>query len=446
MKRSLRWLLPLLVAICLLLYIQYPKLSIVSGYAAKNLASTVFLTGRSAESVNSDDHKVPFIEWAKASYRATEKVAMASVLGLKPRKAICSEGLGCMLLPETNASSLPTLKPIRTKTTDSLPYPFGSAAPQDTIFPEIDYEELDTAIQQAFSTPELQRTRTLLVLYKDHLLAERYVSGFGPDTPVLGWSMTKSVLATLFGIQVYKGQLDIGLPTNFPGWAEDARREITFEQLLRMQSGLEWDEDYSGLSDVNRMLFQREDMAKAQWEKRLVATPGTLWNYSSGTSNLLSGLLRSQFDSDQAYLNFPYHALIDRIGMHSMVLETDLSGNFVGSSYGWASTRDWARFGLLYLRKGDWNGERIFHPQWEAFVRQPTEGSGGKYGAHFWLNKGDTYPDAPDDMYMANGFQGQHVFIIPSLDLVVVRTGLAEAPDFDANAFLSKLIASIRSQ
>jgi CubicO group peptidase (beta-lactamase class C family) len=184
-------------------------------------------------------------------------------------------------------------------------------------------------------------------------------------------------------------------------------------------------------------------MAAIQAEKELLGPPGSIWNYSSGTSNLLSGLMREMFESDQEYLDFAYGEFIDRIRMYSMVLETDLDGNFVGSSYGWASTRDWAKFGLLYLRRGNWAGQQIFDPSWVDYVSRPTAQSDGSYGAHFWLNRDGKYPDAPEDMFMANGYQGQHVFIIPSRDLVVVRTGLAEGPDFDGNAFLRELLAAI---
>jgi CubicO group peptidase (beta-lactamase class C family) len=123
-----------------------------------------------------------------------------------------------------------------------------------------------------------------------------------------------------------------------------------------------------------------------------------------------------------------------------MVLETDLSGNFVGSSYGWASTRDWGRFGLLYLHRGHWAGTQVFDSTWVDYITRPTANSNGSYGAHFWLNRDGKYPDAPKDMYMANGYQGQHVFIIPSKNLVIVRTGLAEGPDFDGNAFLREVL------
>jgi CubicO group peptidase (beta-lactamase class C family) len=209
-----------------------------------------------------------------------------------------------------------------------------------------------------------------------------------------------------------------------------------------MNSGLEWEEDYGKISDVTKMLFSAEDMTQSQIEKPFVGKPNNTWNYSSGTTNLLSGILRKQFKTHQEYLDFWYSALIDKIGMNSMVVETDMAGNFVGSSYGWATTRDWAKFGLLYLHKGNWNGEQLFDESWEKYVSTPTNSSNGKYGAHFWLNANGDFPDVPRDFYRCSGYQGQMVAIFPSQDLVIVRMGLSE--EFDFNGFLSGVISSIK--
>jgi hypothetical protein len=192
------------------------------------------------------------------------------------------------------------------------------------------------------------------------------------------------------------------------------------------------------------MLFQAEDMTRVQLEKPAIFKPNTHWNYSSGTSNLLSGILRKQFKTHQEYLDFWYTNLIDKIGMNSMLIETDMAGNYVGSSYGWATTRDWAKFGLLYLHKGNWNGEQILNENWVKYTTTPTNTSNGQYGAHFWLNAGGRYKDAPRDLFSCNGFQGQMIFIIPSEDLVIVRMGLKEDPAIDFNALLRGIISSIK--
>jgi CubicO group peptidase (beta-lactamase class C family) len=406
------------------------------------MASSVFVAGRSEAEINEVDNNFPLIKLAKTQVNFNQKEATSSVYGLMQRTAVHRNGLGTVLI---NADYKPLLlQPKRLKINKDLPFPYGDAEPRDTLFPNIDYAMLEKAIQNAFSSPEIKRTRTVLVLYKDHIIAEKYSDGFNKNTPILGWSMTKSVLATLFGILKKENLIQLDQPAPIPAWEADDRKNITVNHLLRMQSGLAWDEDYTTISDVTQMLFLDADMTKAQLEKKAIAKPLEVWNYSSGTSNLLSGILRQQFKTHQEYLNFPYSALIDKIGMHSMLLEADMEGNFVGSSYGWATTRDWAKFGLLYLHQGNWNGEVIFNPSWVDYITTPTPHSDGTYGAHFWLNAGGKFPEVPKDLFSANGYQGQYVFIIPSKELVVVRTGLAEDPVFDVNQFLKEIIDAIK--
>jgi CubicO group peptidase (beta-lactamase class C family) len=209
---------------------------------------------------------------------------------------------------------------------------------------------------------------------------------------------------------------------------------------------LEWEENYETICDATQMLFQAEDMTKSQIDKPLVGKPNATWNYSSGTSNLVSGILRKHFKTHQEYLDFWYSALIDKIGMNSMIVETDMAGNFVGSSYSWATTRDWAKFGLLYLHKGNWNGEQIFNESWAKYVSTPTNTSNGNYGAQFWLNAGGKFPNVPKDMFYASGYQGQMVAIFPSHDLVIVRMGLKEDPEFDFNGLLSGVVSSLTTK
>ena len=211
-----------------------------------------------------------------------------------------------------------------------------------------------------------------------------------------------------------------------------------------MNSGLAWEENYSTICDATQMLFQSENMGRVQLEKEAAYKPNTHWNYSSGTTNLLSYILRNQFKTHQEYLDYWYAALIDKIGMNSMVVETDMAGNYVGSSYSWATPRDWGKFGLLYLHNGNWNGEQVFNPDWAKYVATATNSSNGRYGGHFWLNAGGFFPDAPRDMYYCGGFQGQMVAIIPSMDIVIVRMGLKEHPDFDFNAMLKGIVGSIK--
>jgi CubicO group peptidase (beta-lactamase class C family) len=256
--------------------------------------------------------------------------------------------------------------------------------------------------------------------------------------------MTKSITATYFGILQNQQKINVESLAPIEEWQNDNRKNIKISDLLHMNSGLEWTEDYASICDATQMLFQAENMGTVQLQKPSKFKPNSHWNYSSGTTNLLSYILRNQFKTHQEYLDFWYSSLIDKIGMNSMIVETDMSGNFVGSSYGWATARDWAKFGLLYLHKGNWNGEQLFDPTWVDFITTPTPTSNGDYGAHFWLNSGGYYKDAPRNLYSCNGYQGQRIFILPSQDLVIVRLGLKEDGAMDMNDFLKNILASFK--
>ncbi|MDI5948551.1 serine hydrolase domain-containing protein [Flavobacterium yafengii] len=427
-------------------FTTYPKLDLISGFSAKSIASGHFIDNRSQEMIEKGDNDIDMIDLAKNKIEDAGKFAVASVYGLKERKAIYREGLGATLINDDFDVTKPYLVPKRTKLNNDLPFPYGNNEPKDTVFTNIDYTKLSAAVANAFDKKGIvdKRTRSLLVIYKDKIIAEKYDTGFDKNSKILGWSMTKSITSAMFGILEKQRKFDIDDPAPIQEWANDKRKLITTSDLLHMNSGLQWVEDYNTISDATKMLFQAEDMTSAQLEKQAEHKPNMRWNYSSGTTNLLSGILRKQFKTHQEYLDFWYSALIDKIGMNSMVIETDMAGNYVGSSYGWATTRDWSKFGLLYLHKGNWNGEQIFNESWTKYTATPTNTSNGRYGGHFWLNAGGHFPDVPRDMYYCSGFQGQMVAIIPSLDLVIVRMGLKEESNFDFNGMLKGIISSIK--
>tara|TARA_R110002051_G_scaffold250747_2_gene310090 strand:- start:7762 stop:9090 length:1329 start_codon:yes stop_codon:yes gene_type:complete len=441
MKIIKRLLLILVIAVAIIAYFNYPKLNLISGFASKNMASSVFIADRSPEAVRDADNDIPLVKLAEVT--VSENSATGSVYGLMERKSMYREGLGCVLVNEDFDSTAPYLRPNRNIFKNDLDFPYGDTMPKDTIYDNVNYPKLTAAIANSFSDPEIKKTRTVLVYHKNRIIGEKYLNGFDKNTPILGWSATKSIMATLYGILEYQGRIDLNSPAPIPAWQNDERKNITLNHLLRMQSGLAWEEDYTKISDVTKMLFLATDMTTAQADKEAIAKPTEVWNYSSGTSNLLTGILRKQFKTTQEYLDFPYAQFIDKIGMHSMLLEADMAGNYVGSSYAWASTRDWAKFGILYLNKGQWNGKQLFDEKWLKYITTPTAHSKGTYGGHFWLNAEGKYPDVPRDMFSANGFQGQRIFIIPSKDLVIVRTGLSEEPEFDMNTFLSEIISAI---
>ena len=435
------------LVVLLLVYLRiaiYPQLDLISGFASKSVASGHFIDNRSLETIQQGDNDIPKIDWAKNTINDSEKFVTATVYGLKERKAIYREGLGATLINDDFDVSKPYNVPKRNKLENNLPFPYGNNEPKDTVFSNINYEKLNAVVANAFDKKGTKdkRTRSVIVIYKDKIIAEKYDTGFNKNSKILGWSMTKSLTATYFGILQKQGKIDISKPAPIAEWKNDERKNITINDLLHMNSGLEWEENYSKICDATKMLFIEEDMTQSQINKPLVGKPNNTWNYSSGTTNLLSGILRKQFKTHQEYLDFWYNSLFDKIGMNSALVETDMAGNFVGSSYGWATTRDWAKFGLLYLHKGNWNGKQLFNESWADYVAIPTDTSYGNYGAQFWLNVGKKFPDVPKDMFYASGYQGQMVAIFPSHDLVIVRMGLSES--FDFNGFLSEVVGSLK--
>jgi CubicO group peptidase (beta-lactamase class C family) len=438
-----------IVAFMLIAYLgvtNYPKLELISGFSAKSVASGHFIGNRSLELIEKGDNDFDPISLATNSIDENGNFATATVYGFKKRKAIYRKGLGVTLVDSDFDETKPFEVPNRTIANNKLAFPYGNMEPKDTVFSNVDYVKLDAAVNNAFDVDgkKDKRTRSLLVIYKDKIIAEKYDTGFDKESKILGWSMTKSITGAMFGVLNKQGKYDIYKPAPIPEWQNDSRKIITTNDLLHMNSGLEWEENYSTICDATKMLYLSKDMSRAQLEKPAVFKPDTHWNYSSGTTNLLAGILRQQFKTHQEYLDFWYSALIDKIGMNSMVIETDMVGNYVGSSYSWATTRDWSKFGLLYLHKGNWNGEQILDESWVKYSAKPTNTSQGEYGAQFWLNAGGRFPDVPREMYFCSGFQGQMVAIIPSYDLVIVRMGLKEDPEFDFNGMLSGIIESLK--
>ncbi len=444
MKKTLKYIgVILLFVVAYFIYTTYPKLDIVTGFSAKSVASHLFISGQSKEQTEKEDNAIPSMELANNQVDITSKSVTSTALGMKSRTAVFKPGLGAILLPPNAAvANLPKQVPLRIKNTESFAYPYGDLPQRDTVFQNIDYEKLQQGVANALKKEN--KTRSVLVIYKDQIIAEDYADGFNKTSIFLGWSMTKSITSAVLGVMERQGKITLNQKNLFPEWEGDSRKNITLRNLLNMNSGLAWDEDYTEISDVTKMLFLAPNMTEIQKNKPLTETPNNAWNYSSGTTNLLSGFIRNRFKSRQEYLDYWYRELIDKLGMNSMLIETDFSGHFVGSSYGWATARDWGKFGLLYLHNGNWNGEQIINPSWVDFSKTPTNDSNGVYGGHFWLNAGGKFPDVPRDMFSCNGYQGQYVFIIPSKDLVVVRTGLLENPDFNINKFLSEIISSIQ--
>lgn len=428
-------------------------LLIGSAYTAKTLCTGVFVSGREAASVLEEDVRADQIALLRAiepTVNFERRIVSASFSGLAARTAVYLEGLGCTLAIGADEDSL------RRRGAQVARAGQASVPRQQRLggqdAKEIDREKLKQLVDQAFSEPDpvrLRRTRAVVVVHHGRIVAERYAQGYGEHTPLPGWSMTKSVLNALVGVLVAQGRLRLDATGVLRAWSDagDPRGAITLGQLLHMESGLEFAEQYANpLADVTWMLFGTGDAAAFAAAKPLAAAPGTRWSYSSGTSNILGRVLREAIADDAEYLAFPRRALFERIGMAGAVIEADAAGDFVASSFMHATARDWGRFGLLYLQDGVWSGERILPEGWVKYSVTPAAASAGRFGAHFWLRLSGHSPALlpPGAFHMA-GYDGQFVTIVPEKNLVVVRLGLARLPGaWDQTAFVAEVIAAIR--
>lgn len=443
MNKRLLFLLVVIGVMLLLFYFKVlPMLKVVTGYTAKCHCSNHFMTDRPKIDVDTVDLDFLPVQ-ASANIDTEQRTVTASLFGLGYQKAQFKEDLGCVLIQDDDDYKVTYKKTSRER--PELPYPYGDVVnPEDTVS-GVDYKALRKAVDSAFDPAgryHKQKTSAVVVIHKDTMLMERYGQGFDKNTPIIGWSMTKSIMNALVGMLIKEGKLSLDDDSLFPDWAADERKEITLRHLLQMTSGLDWQEVYDAYSDATEMLYITEDVVANSIDNTLAHAPGTYWYYSSGTSNIISGLIRRQFSSLEEYYDYLHQRLYGRIGMQSALIETDESGNFIGSSFGYATARDWGRFGTLYLNEGYWLDDQVLPEGWVDFTRSPAPNSKGEYGGHFWLNVDQQYfPDLPGDMYSANGFQGQKTIIIPSKELVIVRLGYNS--DFDFNQFISDIIAAL---
>jgi len=418
------------------LYQLHQVLMIGAGYYAKTLCSGVFVSGRAPDEVIAEDVRADQSSALGLFSSAVDSEARAVDVWIPSsfawQRAVYRDGYGCHLKLSVDrpAQEPRPLEPIAPPHQDAL-WPEGRRLAAEALPPE-NREALYAALQDGFNEtdPErAKRTRAIVVVHRGRLVAERYAEGFTEQTPQLGWSMAKSVTNALAGALAAQERITVDDAALLDEWqsADDPRSAITLDNLLRMSSGLEFSEDYGGmLSDVRLMLFLRGDKAGFAADKPLECEPGDCWSYSSGTSNIISAILQQKADERPA---LAHELLFAPLGMRTAVFEPDASRTLVGSSYVYASARDWARFGLLYLRGGEWNGETIFTPEWLDYTLEPSPGSGGDFGAHVWLgapSHNDTEAAAalPDDDFYFLGHDGQMVAVIPSRETVIVRLGL----------------------
>lgn len=407
-----------------------PIAPIATGYAAKITCSAHLLAERDLDAALGDLPDNPLVPFLRTSVDAEAGEVSTTLLGAWRSTAYLTEGLGCTLADERPTfTALPPLDP----PDPAVAWPAGDG-PADPRA-DTDVDVLDAAIATAFAEDDpdgrLRNTRAVVVVHDGQLIAERYADGFDADTPLLGWSMGKSVANAIIGRLVHQGVLTTDDADLRVEWANDERATITIEHLLSMTDGLAFEEVYDPGTDATRMLFRPGDTGAFAAAADLVAEPGTLWAYSSGTTNILCDVAH---DASGLGPQLARELVFAPLGLTSAVFEPDASGGVVCGSFPYLDARDWARFGQWFLQDGVWDDQRLLPEGWVERTTTPVEvDTELPYGWHWWLNEGSDgslrMPGVPTDAYWASGNEGQQVVVIPSQDLVVVRLGFSGAFD-----------------
>lgn len=433
------------------------------GINAHHLCAGLWVVGRdyarTPEQVIAEDIKrFPAFRW-EDDFRFAIDAATRSVTVIDPgagsRSAKYSGDQGCAILPAEAKDVYFEPVPARPALAEAgtIDWPTGDRNAR-ARFPNLDTAALEATLDWAFhdqALPRPQNTRGVVVVYRGRIIAERYATGWGPYTPQLSWSMGKSIAATLIGVLIQQGRFGLEDPAPVPEWqgARDPRRGIRIADLLRMSSGLDFDNfglnpatSFTAANEHFRIYFDALDVAAHSVNQPLRFAPGTVWRYRNSDPLTLMAIARRTVEAQrESFLTFPQRQLFDRIGARSMVLETDAWGNFIITGFDFGGSRDWARLGLLYLNDGVWQGQRILPPGFARFVATPAPGDPRRgYGGLFWVNRGGAMRRLPEDAYWAAGYMGQYTMVIPSRELVVVRHGPSPGGD---GPYFEELVARI---
>jgi CubicO group peptidase (beta-lactamase class C family) len=440
LRTALLALLLVVVALTAFLWLNPPALLRVgANYTAKIVCSNVFLAGRDPEAVLRIDVQAPGISLLKAmrvSVDRERQIVHAGFLGfIGNGLAEFHESRGCTVLPngkrDSASAPLPAVAQyVPPSTSASSP---SSAPASAAAWPEGTQVQTNSAIDQILTDANLAGPGARAIVVVDHgrIVGERYATGFRPSTPLLGWSMTKTVMAGVIGMLIKDGKLTLDQAGFWKG--SDGRERIQLKDLLAMSSGLQWNEAYGAVSDVTGMLYLQPDMAKFARSPPLAHPPGETWVYSSGTAVILTGIAQEAL-AQRDLASFINDRLFGPIGITTATIEPDEHGTLVGSSYMYATARDWARYGQFLLQDGTWAGQELLPAGYVAMMAEPVASSKGQYGkGQTWLWGSDAAtpgvnPDAafgiPPDTFWMSGHDGQNIAIIKSRQLIIVRLGL----------------------
>ena len=458
----------LLFAIVLgvLLYFNIPTNS--AGLAAQTVCSGTFVSGRDAQTVFDDDvlPQSPALSVVSVSADQPNRTVTAKFLGIWSRQAALLPNRGCVL----DGTPDPAAVPFVNTPESPEPWPAGGAAIPPTQWGAgVNVKGLENVVNQAFvgaGDPNSVNARGLAVVHDGKLLVQKQGEGFPKDMPLMGWSMTKTINAMLF----YKRAKETGFDLNpnklvidsfpadrTPSWVESWRSDpqkstITIGDVLGMKTGLDIADDYGPLGKVVQMLYGEPSMPAFAASQPMLNAPGTEFAYSTGTSDILSEITQGMFTNNEEYWKYWSENMFDPIGMKGGVFATDTDGTWVGGSYVYASTGDWARLGQLMLNDGEWNGKQIVPAGWWQFASTPAmaSGEGNGYGAQTWIpgqpETGEcaSYPGIPKDTLSMDGHYGQLVAMVPSKNAVIVRLGwTVDKEQFDGCKLISDVVANL---
>jgi len=412
---------------------------VATGIGSKLLCSARYVSGFSQQ--QSFDDLVQYsgiLQELTVEYDEAQKSVTTSLFGLSEKTANYLPNIGCAI-DYSGFGQRAALQTERVPVSDA-PWPAG-----DTVgAADSDMEGL---LEQLLATDNETglNTRAFLVAHQGRVVAEAYGQGADADTPLLGWSMAKSLTAIMLANLEYRGTLDLDASPEFELWQGDERSQIRISELLTMTDGLAFSEEYNPGDDATAMLFTEPSSSAFAMDKVTLHAPGRRFNYSSGTANLLARIYFEKAGGNQGNYDAYMESIHQSLAFQNAIFEVDASGVFMGSSYLYASARDWARIGQLMLNGGTINGARIMTEDWVSRATTPNTSENQRaYGYQWWLNRGNEelrWPDIPADAYSAQGNRQQYLMVIPSLDLVIVRLGWT-AGGYPVNESFSEIIRS----
>lgn len=420
------------------------NIAVGTGISAKLACSGRYLSGFDEVQIRQDLATYSAaVELFSITLDDVEKRASVDLMGFWRTSASYRKGLGCTLDFDQSQMLDKLSLPAAPLPDANAPWPKGTRAPEPSA-------KLVETLTKTMALDQVEglNTRALMVIQNGQILAEVYAPEITKDTPLMGWSMGKSLTALMLGWLERQGEMAVTEDSLFKSWAEDERRSIQIKDLLQMSSGLAFSEVYTPGSDATRMLFMQPRAANVPLQNPLEHPSGSHFSYSSGTTNLLSLLFTQRVGGPQQAIDHLYEDILWPLGMLRTTLEPDATGVFMGSSNIYASTRDWARLAEAFLNRGELNGYRVAGINYMDRAIVPNDSDNAPaYGYQVWLNRGGKqlrWPALPEDAFAFEGNRGQVVMIIPSLQTIMLRLGWSAA-NYPSNRRFANWLAAASS-